>query len=299
MPVSNSIDNLLEANVHAAVNILDESVQSGQSKTYTIFCSIDASLIALSLFDARQTKFYGLETFSFSKLLAEGELSEKIRLLKRESALLKQAPYHKISVQFSNNRYTFIPSALFRAEDAEKYLFLNHSRKPNSRVDFEPVKSYDLVNVFSIEQQMMTALKNTFEDFTIHHHTTSLLHSVKLQTGTSNNKTFWVHFRNGWVDVMVTEDKKLVLCNSFNYKSTEDAVYYILLICDQLGLNPLSTELTIMGEIEKESAIAQLLHKYFENIQFSERTKAAQFSYGFDKLPGHSYYSVFSHALCE
>jgi hypothetical protein len=260
---------------------------------------VDASLIALSLFDARQARFFGLETFPFSKPLTSAELAEKINSLKNESSLLKRAPYHKVSAQLSSNRYTFIPSALFKAENAEKYFLFNHPKKTNTRVEFEQVKAYEIINVFSTDNEVMSALQNVFNDVTIHHHTTSLLQSVKLQAGTSNSKNLFAHFRNGWIDIIVTEGKKLVLCNSFNYKSSEDAVYYILSAGEQLGLNPQSVQLTIMGEIEKESSISQLLHKYIAGIQFSERTKAAQFSYGFDKLPGHFYHTVFSHALCE
>jgi hypothetical protein len=79
----------------------------------------------------------------------------------------------------------------------------------------------------------------------------------------------------------------------------EDAVYYVLLVCEQLSLNPQSVEVEMMGEIEKESAISNLMQNYISRIHFSERIKTLQFSYGFDTIPSHFYYSVFSHALCE
>jgi hypothetical protein len=301
MPISNSVDHLLEVNAqpaNAAVNILDESVRSGATKSYKILCTVDASFIALALFDPKQSKFFGLETFPFSKPFSAEQLSEKINSLPEQSSLLKSASHNKVSVQLSNHQYTFIPSTLFKAEDSEKYFFFNHPKKPNHRVETEPIKAYDILNVFSVDEQVLASLKKVFTDFSIHHHTTSLLQSVKLQSG-KDNRVMYMHFRSGWIDLIVTEGKKLVLCNSFNYKSTEDAVYYILLVCEQLGLNPPSLDLVIIGEIEKESAIMLLLQKYIANIQYGERLKTAQFSYGFDKLPSHFYHSVFSHALCE
>jgi hypothetical protein len=302
MSVTDSIEHLLEANArqsNASVNIIDESVLTGESKTYKILCTINTSFIALALFDARKTKFFGLETFNSSKPLTVPELSEKINSLNSASTLLKRIPYHKISVQLSDSSYTFVPSPLFHPSDAGQYFYLNHPKKLNKKIESETVKAYDLVNVFSVEEQVIQNLKNVFKDFTLHHHMTALLQSVKMLSGKDNERQAYVHFRNSWVDILVTEDKKLILANSFNYKSIEDAVYYILSVFEQLGLNPHSIGLTIMGEIEKESAISQLLCKYLANISYSSRLQAAQFSYGFDKLPSHFYHSVFSHALCE
>jgi hypothetical protein len=302
MPISNSIDHLFEVNpkqVNASVNFLDESVMNGEAKPYRVLCTIDASFIGIALLDVRSTKFVGIETHHFPKPCNTEQLSAKVDFLSEHSAIVKNVTFDKVSIQFSNNYYTFIPLTLFRKEDAEKYFFFNHSKKPQSKIETEKINGFDIVNIFSVNDQVSSSLKKVFNTFSVHHHITSLLQSVRLQSGKDNKRMLHVHFRSGWIDIIATEGRKLILCNSFNYKSVEDAVYYILLVCEQLSLNPHSVELVIMGELDEESAINKLMHKYIANIQFSERTNAAQFSYGFDKIPSHFYYSVFSHALCE
>ena len=302
MPISNSVDHLFEVNPKEAggsVSILDESVVNGEARRYKLLCTVDASFIGLGLLEPRETKFVGLETFHFPKPLSSEQLSAKILSLTEDSSLLKNAAFDKVSVQFSNNNFTFIPSNLFRKEDAEKYFFFNHSKKPHGRVETEAVKAFDAVNIFSVDEQVSASLEKAFGNFSVHHHVTALLQALRLHSGNDNKKMMHLHFRSGWIDVIVTEGRKLLLCNSFNYKSVEDAVYYVLLVCEQMSLSPHSVELVVLGEIEQESAISKLLRKYIANVHFSERTKAVQFTYGFDKVPSHFYYSVFSHALCE
>jgi hypothetical protein len=300
MPISNSIDHLFEISpkeLNASLNILDESVISGEQKKYRLFVTVDASFIALALFDNRESRFVGLETFYFQKAYTAEQIGKSIGSIKQQSNLVQKATIDKVSVQLSHNLYTFVPAALFRAEDAEKYFKLNHPKKGQVRIENEVVKGFDVMNIFSVNENLYSELKKTFNAFTLHHHITSLLQAVRLKAG--KDKVLHLHFRPGWVDVIIMEGKRLLLCNSFNYKSSEDAVYFILNVCEQIGLNPHSIETDVMGELEKESAINKLISKYIDNIHFSERSKATQFTYGFDKIPSHFYYSVFSHALCE
>jgi hypothetical protein len=301
MPVSNSIDHLFEVNpkeMSASVNILDESVTSGEPKSYKVFCTVEASFIGIALMNIRDVKFAGLETYHFPKPASAEQLSAKISSLSEQSSILKNVTFNKASIQVAHSFYTLIPSALFRKDDATKFFHFNQKAQRNSTIESEAVKAYDSVNVFSVDAGIASSLKKIFNtDFVIHHHITSLLQAVRLEPG--KDKTLYVHFRAGWIEVIITDGKKLVLCNSFPYKAVEDVVYFILNACEQLSLNPHSVDVVVMGELDEESAISKLMHKYIANIRFSGRMKSAQFSYGFDKIPSHFYYSVFSHALCE
>lgn len=301
MPISNSIDHLFEANVNAgttAVNILDESVATGGGKKFKVLCTVDASFIALALLNTRETKFMGLDFVPFAKPLTDEQLASELISFSQNSSILKSVSYESASVQISTP-YTFIPSSLFHKEDAEKCFYLNHPKKSASRIESEPIRNFDAVNIFSVSEKVSESIRKVFSNATLHHHITGLLQAIRLMHGKENKKMMHVNFRSDFIDVIVTEGKQLILCNTFNYKSTEDAVYYILTICEQLALNPASIDLVLTGEIAKDAAIVQLLKKYVSNVGFAQRLPAAQFTYGFDKVPSHFYFSVFSHALCE
>ena len=54
----------------------------------------------------------------------------------------------------------------------------------------------------------------------------------------------------------------------------------------------------LIGEIERNSALYELLHKYIRHIYFGERSDNFEYSYKFATLPKHFYYNLLSQYLC-
>ncbi|HSH65353.1 MAG TPA: DUF3822 family protein [Bacteroidia bacterium] len=63
---------------------------------------------------------------------------------------------------------------------------------------------------------------------------------------------------------------------------------------EQLHLNPEKTELQLVGEIEKNSAIHLITLKYVRHVQFGDRGDLSDYSYQLQALPKHSYYTLFN-----
>ena len=74
------------------------------------------------------------------------------------------------------------------------------------------------------------------------------------------------------LDVIILEGDKLVLCNSFLFKTPEDFIYYVLFCLEQLRLNPETIPVILSGSIEKEDANYEMLYTYIRNISFIENT---------------------------
>jgi hypothetical protein len=47
-----------------------------------------------------------------------------------------------------------------------------------------------------------------------------------------------VHFSEGHFEIIVIQNQKLLLFNSFDYQTPEDFIYYVLFTAEQLSLNP-------------------------------------------------------------
>ncbi len=300
--MNSEVENTLPQNAragNASVSILDESLFTGEKKQYNLFCSVDAEFISIAAVDAAQMKFVGFEGFHFPKGLSDEQLSAKITSLAEQSSILKKVDFRNVSVQVSNSLFTFIPKALFKKEDAEQYYYFNHQSVDGIQIHHELIRAYDMVNIFSVPEKINVGVKKLFEQFTFHHHLSSLLEAAKFHTQKQVGKVLFVHIHSSSIDVVVTEERKLLLANSFSFKSVEDALYFVLMVCEHLALNPEKIPVVLSGEIEKASALSNLLHKYIRNIELSERIKTVEFTYGFDQLPAHFYHSAFSHILCE
>jgi hypothetical protein len=301
--MSSVTENTLSSQVKrgsSQVSILDESLFAGLSKGYKILCSAGRSFLSISAVDVAETKFAGFEAFHFPKQLNDEQLADKISSLPERSEILKKVNFRSASVQLCNQQFTFIPQALFKPEDAANYFQFNHpANQGNYHIHHEAIRGFDAVNIFSVSETLHTGMKKIFEEFTLHHQVTSLLESVRVQFRKQDEKILFLHIHSENVDIIVSEGRKLILCNSFPFSSIEDACYYVLFVCEQLSLNPDQIKTVLSGEVDRESALSKFLQKYIRHISFGERLGAAKFTYGFDELPAHFYHSVFSHILCE
>ena len=283
----------------ASVSILDESLFTGGQKSYRLLCSVDRQFISVAVADMPANKFTGFEAFHFPKSLSDEQLAQQIGNLTQHSSILKKVDFKNVSVLFANADFTFVPSALFRKEDAEHYFHFNHQRRDGEMLYHDFIKGEDAVNIFSVPEAITLSLKNLFERFSVHHHLTALADAARYALQKQTGKSMFVHVHSESLDVIVHEDRKLLLANSFPFKTVDDAVYFVLMVCAQLNINPETATVTVAGEIEKDSALSMQLQKYIRHVPFAERIKTAAFTYGFNDLAQHFYFSAFSHILCE
>jgi hypothetical protein len=101
------------------------------------------------------------------------------------------------------------------------------------------------------------------------------------------------------IDILQIRDKKLDYYNSFRYNTSEDFMYFLVFVVEQLKLNPESVQVVLLGEIERHSSLSDLLHKYIRHISFIDRSSDHRYSFVFDQLPGHYYYNLLNASLCE
>ena len=76
----------------------------------------------------------------------------------------------------------------------------------------------------------------------------------------------FVHLNTGHFEIVVIENQKLIFFNSFDYKTPEDLIYYILFTAEQLGMNPEYFALEFIGKIDVESDFYTIVYKYIRNV---------------------------------
>jgi hypothetical protein len=75
----------------------------------------------------------------------------------------------------------------------------------------------------------------------------------------------FVHVADTHFEIVITQNQKLLLYNSFEYKTAEDFIYYILFTAEQLHLNPEHFKLQLLGKIEETDTLYTLAYKYIRN----------------------------------
>jgi hypothetical protein len=98
-------------------------------------------------------------------------------------------------------------------------------------------------------------------------HTNSILVSKLLDLSKNvDEKQVFVHFSANKFEIIIVQNQKLLLFNSFDFATKEDFIYYLLYTTEQLNLNPEHFKVSLLGEISEESELFQIAFKYVRNV---------------------------------
>ncbi len=301
--VQNTSENIFlhEGKTNGATLLLvDESLETRTALSCELLVVLDNESIQLALKEKKSNRILALEIFQLNPGNKATNWTEALEQLSRNSHLLRNFEFTKAIVAVFSSIYTLVPDAIYKAGDDKKFLDFHFEDKENTQKVFSrQVNPFQLKTVFGISKELHHELFHLFEEPELIHGTSTLLESAHLQSRGKKEKELFLHVRKGSVDIIVLEGKKLLLMNSYLSPTADDLLYFSLMVCDQLELDPESIQVWLSGETEKESAKYKLLYQYFRNLQLSQRPGNLSYSYRIEQLPAHQHFSLFSLALCE
>jgi hypothetical protein len=199
------------------------------------------------------------------------ELLLEIDTIISENDIL-QLKFDEVIILYSNNVYTTVPSSLFDETKASEYLKFNSKILSNDFISFDKIESNNMVVVYIPYVNINNYFFERFGSFQYYHSISVFLMDVLHSAKHSLGPKMFLNIQEEQVDVIILEAGKLLLCNSFLFKTSEDFIYYVLFCLEQLILNPDTIPLILSGTIEKEDSNYEMLYTYIRNISFIEDT---------------------------
>jgi hypothetical protein len=271
--------------------LIDEAFDSNSSSSQHL--SIQLSLDGLSFCIRTNGKVQLLKSYGFHRIFNWQQISDEVEaILTKEQITGKK--YLSVHISIIHQKFSLIPSPLFDPLRQKEYLKINSDFEANDLISNEFIKSIDARNVFAVPLVVEKMLRRNFGACKISHHTSVLLDSLFNLLKNTPEPQLVLNINKGNFDIILIDGNKLLFCNSFKHYADEDVIYYLLFACEQLKLNPENISITISGQIEKNSALYELLNKYLRKISFINRPQNLNYSYKFDELQGHSFYGLLS-----
>lgn len=286
-----------KSRISPGLNIVDEMLDRKYAGSYHLSLLAGLDSFSCCVLDSKRNRYLALCSWTFQGVYNWATLAENLNTITRETPLL-QYGFKTVSAAVVNNKSTLIPNALFENGQEEKYLRFNHALEEDDLVRVDQMKNLEARNIYALPGNLERTLGRHFPNVKFIHHSTSFIESVLLQYKNLGQLKVAVHVQMSHFEVAVIEGKNLLLYNSFAHQTSEDFIYYLLFVCEQLKLNPEKLELVLLGEIERNSAIFSILYKYIRNISFGERSDGFEYSHKFNELPRHFYYNLFNQYLC-
>ena len=189
--------------------------------------------------------------------------------------------YDQITVLHENNLSTFVPKPLFDEDYKGSYLQYNTKVFDTDYFAVDEIGKYDMMNVYVPYVNINNYLIDQFGSFEYQHYTGILVSKLLDLSKNDVSQNMFVHVAKTHFEIVVIQNQKLVLFNSFEYRTAEDFLYYLLFTAEQLHLNPESFKLVILGDCTDQDAIYQKAYQYVRNtslLDVSDLQKSNTFS---------------------
>lgn len=280
-----------------ALSVIDENLESFEPFKYDLLLSIGQDSTACCIIDIKNQSYAAIEQVNFMNNQSIENSFDLFENYYKNSTFAK-LKYKSITVIVASECFTIVPQALYEASATESILRFNSNLNFEGKILSNQINSIESFLIHAVPVNMHEGLKRLFGEITMLHHTQPLIMESMTQFKNSNEKTLLAHIQNGHFELMAIANHKMIYFNSFKFVTTEDVVYYTLLVCETLKLNPEEITLKLCGEIEKKSAIYALLYKYIRNIEFLNSHRTFKYSGGFSPLPSHFFFNLINTAHC-
>ena len=235
-------------------------------KTYKKL-TVQVSLTGLSFacFDTLTNTVIALQNIAIDSFPKNTPIEDLFAEAFRNHPELK-SNYDEIVIVHSNNLSTFVPTALFDEDYLGSYLQFNTKVFETDFFTFDALEKYEMNNVYIPYVNMNNYFIDQFGTFD-YKHANSILVNKLLDISKNNEELqLFVHVSDGHFEIIVIQNQKLQLFNSFDYKTPEDFIYYILFTAEQLHLNPESFKMELLGAIAEGDSLFSIAYKYVRNI---------------------------------
>jgi hypothetical protein len=255
---------------------------------FSLRALITPNQLAVLISENKSKKIFQLQPFQFTENISKSEWIKEIDSLLRTEWFFKQEwSVKKITIFLP--AFTLVPAQFYSLDLSETLISWNITKDQNDEVLYDGIEGTDIRLIYTIPKQLLFQLPPEAE---IQHTLTVLLRYLLQSRDSLKSLNIYVYIQQSSFQLIYIKDRSLKFCNSFNYKSPYDFIYYLLFACKQLDLDPKNLSVTLMGEIMRESYLFQLLHTYVRNVEFAPMPSGWQFDTEYP-LPGHFFYNLF------
>jgi len=276
---------------------VDETLDYNLSHTYELSIQVNLNGLSFCILDTVRNKYIALKHQNFSKDSDIDSIITEIEgLLAGDEFLSKK--YKSVKLIWLSQKNTLIPNLFFSKENLKTYFEYNFKLDELDEIHFSKLSFIDAYSVYAIPNTIATVFTKHFSSVKFYNQQVPFLNYIFLKHHSEQSKVF-VNINNGSLDIVILEKGKLLFNNSFAFKKDSDINYYIILIFVQFKLNREVNELILSGFIDRKTSTFKNLQKFIKHIKFEKIIEEYTFSYTFDKIPDHTFTTLFNLHTCE
>lgn len=278
--------------------LFDSSYDIKNSTQYTLSIQLSLNGLSFSIYNPESNQHIALKHYKIKEDLLKDDYHKSIRdILKKDVDL--NAEYKNVRLLYCSDKNTLIPTPYFDKNLLKKYFEFNHIMDDLDEIHFDKIECINAYNIFTLPNQVAIDLTQQFKNVLFFHHATPFIENhIKNNTSKIGYKVF-VKQNPSFFDLMVTKAKDLLLYNSYQHKTIDDIVFFILYVFDKYNISAKGTGLVLQSSIEDKEDLKSSLKTYIENVKHEETSNNFNYSNSFKKSILDQYINLFNLTNCE
>ncbi len=280
--------------------IKDDKFDVDHLDNYKLTLHIGNEEFQISIFDVNK-KCLLIEDYELNEIKSTDDIIDILSGIVESHHLLKAGFWKEIKVSFKNKKYTLIPESLFEEAHAHEYLQQVSEVDPISEeVHYFVHEKRGFVIVFAAETKIVNWLKALYPSIPISfiHQGSVLIEGIFNYDDHPSSEGVFIYKSRKGLHIMVTSRKQLQYYNHFSCSSPEEFTRYILVVFQELRLNPNLITVILWGDFDKGSTYFQNLYRYIRHVNFANKPSFLKLAFQFDELHDHEYLDLYSINLC-
>ncbi|WP_461085313.1 DUF3822 family protein [Spirosoma flavus] len=243
-----------------------------------------------------------LEDYTFPTLLIDRPLTGILPDIFHEHHVLSAGPWQEICIGVNSPSFTLVPSALYRKEYSSSYLALMRggALPPHEFAQAYLHKGEGFFSIFNMEHPLANYFSEMYplQPITFVHQTSALIQATAdLNRYALTPDNVYLYFEDEFVTIIVRRNNVINYCNRFGYKNSQDLVYYILYVFNEIGLPADAVHVVLYGEITPFAEAYAELSQFLPHLTFGQTPPGLSLTSEFSDLPSHRYLSLYGLGL--
>ena len=247
------------------MTLQNNNISQNSNKRLSVQLSLSGLSFLVTNIETKETYFF-LEK-NYKKPINPEELILNLKSIFNQNKELNNT-FNEVSIIYATSLYSLVPSNLFDASKTSEYLKFNSKILATDFIAFDTIENYNITIVYIPFININNYLFDRFGDFSYYHSSSLLIEHLLSEEKSDASAKVYINITDHIFDFITVKNGELIICNSYEFTTAEDFIYYILFCLEQLKLNPDTIDLYIFGSIEKEEDTYKILYNYIRNITF-------------------------------
>lgn len=158
-----------------------------------------------------------------------------------------------------------IPAELFSEEDKDLLYFHSFPELKGQIVLFNVLPDLNAVALFSINKDLKMVIEDNIADVKYYIAMAPVWKQLHQRSFTGARQKLYGYFHDNKIDIFSFKNNRFKFSNSFDAKYYKDALYFLLYVWKQTGLDAKQDELHIVGDIPDKELMIKEIREYLRN----------------------------------